>query len=121
MNCKQGDLAVIIKGYHTGETVTCLEYLGKVRILTDWPPVNLRGDNYWRIDKEVGFKTISRITGEVIVENNRPYVPDDWLMPIRPEDLSEEERSAIHGEGVAEKTAAARKRIKEKIKELKSE
>ena len=81
MNCKQGDMAVVIRSAanNEGRTVTCLEFVGALDIVqikdsTVW----LVGDDYWRIDQDINL--FNRDQG--MFKDFAPYVRDSCLMPI---------------------------------------
>ena len=74
MNCKQGDIAIIIGGKtQGGKMVTCLRLLSRDehRCHDDQGPI-------WAVDRECSFETPR---GRVW----RKYCPDKVLMPIRPD------------------------------------
>lgn len=75
MNCKPGDLALIVRSTagNEGKVVTCLRFVGDVR--------GFQSADYWLIDRMLN----TRLGGEV------PYVSDSFLRPIRPGDISDEE------------------------------
>lgn len=74
MNCKQGDLAYVVRGYrerrNLGRLVECIRYVGSV-------PEH-EGDDLWLVD-------------QLMVWSNglSPYVPDHCLRPHRPGHLVE--------------------------------
>lgn len=73
MNCKQGDLAMIIGGKtQGGKVVTCLRLLSRDehQVHDDEGPV-------WAVDRDCSFQTPR---GSVW----RRYCPDKVLMPINP-------------------------------------
>lgn len=70
LNCKQGDLAIIVKSLagNEGKIVRCLEYLGEIDHMrdTDGALWKLRGGArpVWRIDRTINF-TNGRRTSQV--------------------------------------------------------
>lgn len=97
MNCKAGDLALIVKSMagNEGKVVTCLEYLGA-------PGANLvlAGDNnttllldgggWWRVDRNLNMFQVHNIKfqdGSVLMRtittpDMAPYCRDDFMIPI---------------------------------------
>lgn len=73
MNCKAGDLAVIVGGKkQIGKTLTC------IRLLTrDEHRVEDRFGPVWEVDREVSYETPR---GKIW----RNYCPDAVLLPINP-------------------------------------
>jgi hypothetical protein len=83
MNCKQGDLAVIIKSQGTenlGKILTCVR-LATADELRE-AGFKSRGQNWWVVDQKIAL--YRRDTGEFIKYG--PYAPDQNLMPIRRND-----------------------------------
>jgi hypothetical protein len=79
MNCKKGDLAMIIggvKGTQIGKIVTCLELV---------PPgtegVGLRWGPLWRVDQPINYSACISNTPSI-----KYVAPDMTLMPINPLD-----------------------------------
>ena len=66
MNCKKGDMAVIIKSVagNTGKVVTCLKQVGR---LEGWSE-----KDYWIIDREIPTN----------LGRTNHYISDSYLMPI---------------------------------------
>lgn len=66
MNCKQGDLAIVIRSVagNEGKIVRCLQFLGSV-------PGFGRND-YWLIDREMPTK----------LGASAPIASDGWIRPI---------------------------------------
>lgn len=81
MNCKQGDLAVIVRsvtGSNLGKVVRCLSYAGEVYALR--PEGTFGPFPRWKIDRELpGWDGVSR-----------PYVFDKNLRPLRDNDGDDE-------------------------------
>jgi hypothetical protein len=79
MNCKQGDLALVVRGpkKNLGKLVTCIEMVKSPG--EGWTDFKIP---VWRVDQKM---TWHNDRGKVIFE---PYAPDAALMPIRgmPED-----------------------------------
>jgi hypothetical protein len=79
LNCKQGDLALIVRGDHDnirniGKLVTCLS-------LEDPPRGALRGSGrIWKVDRPLTWR---RNKSQQLHE--QPYAFDEFLLPIRPE------------------------------------
>ena len=81
MNCKQGDMAVIVRSAanNEGRTVTCLEYVGLAGVIqTERGALFMTGDDYWRVD--VKLNTMNNKVG--IMNDCVHYVRDSCLMPI---------------------------------------
>jgi hypothetical protein len=93
LNCKQGDIALIVKGdsggiRNTGKLVTCLS-------LEDppgppHPSIRAYNGRFWRVDRVLPWRTSS--TRRLF---ETPFVPDAWLLPIQPEPGPIEEATAI--------------------------
>lgn len=87
LNCKQGDLAVVVggtRGRNVGKVVRCLELLPREAhmVKDEWGPV-------WRIDRELEF---ANCLGTAL----HKMAPDKCLMPISPGDaVREEELTAV--------------------------
>lgn len=73
MNCKQGDMAIIVRSAagHEGKIVTCLEYMG--RKLGIGPGQKVVEHDIWRIDRK-----LPSWQGEAT-----DLFPDEFLKPIR--------------------------------------
>lgn len=72
MNCKQGDMAIVIGSqYNNGKMVTCLHFVGK-------PPFIADGGDWWEVDRPLEFR--NAITGAYT--GTRKYARDCQLMPI---------------------------------------
>ncbi len=78
MNCKPGDLALVLRPPSwAGKVVTVLRRSGP----PDWAGMNFPGsENLWEVDRALGW-AIRNSTQVVLL----PLCPDDCLMPIRPE------------------------------------
>lgn len=72
MNCKQGDMAIVIKSWcgNEGRVVTCEEFAGECGDYQD--------SDMWRID--INLPTINSLTGDMVESD--PYISDSCLMPI---------------------------------------
>jgi len=87
MNCKQGDMALVVRSNagNCGRTVTCLEFMGKGNLLykgTNGKMAMLTGSkNWWRVDRLMNTRNMD--TG-VITEDNACFASDESLMPISP-------------------------------------
>lgn len=82
MNCKPGDMAMVVGGDHgsnIGKVVTCLRLVPASEC--QWHP---RHGPIWVIDTELKANSI---IGEVWVKQ----APDKFLMPINPGNLHDEE------------------------------
>lgn len=67
MNCKQGDLAIVIQSYNPawiGMCVTCVEFVGSFN--------GFPGNDYWLLDGK----------HELFKESDNVYIRDIGLMPI---------------------------------------
>jgi len=84
MNCKQGDMAVIVRSAanNEGRTVTCLEYVGEAGrdgvVETAHGYILMLGNDYWRVDIKLNI-TNSKVG---VLNDCAPYVRDSQLMPI---------------------------------------
>ena len=81
MNCKQGDMAVIVcsAANNEGRTVTCLEYVGETGMVqTNHGAIYMTGNDYWRVDIKLNI-TNSKVG---VLNDCAPYVRDSQLMPI---------------------------------------
>jgi len=77
VNCKQGDLAMVIGGsYNLGKVLTCLEFVGMPPIDTMENGLNL----FWRVDTAI---TYYNFLGE---KSQHCYIDDTALMPLNGED-----------------------------------
>ena len=82
MNCKKGDLAIVISGEpNVGKLVACLCLLQPGAWRDDLPPgvrqqISPDAGPLWRVDRPIGWGP----TGAVALF----LVPDQVLMPIRP-------------------------------------
>lgn len=94
LNCKQGDLALVIAGPSAGITVTCLQALPAGWWRDDLPARARQRGARQQIEPAVGplWRVDRTIQWETPVENRRHgistemyVVPDNALMPIRPE------------------------------------
>ena len=84
MNCKQGDMAVIVRSAanNEGRTVTCLEYVGLAGhdglVEIGHGIILMQGGDYWRVD--IKLNITNKVVG--IRPDCVPYVRDSCLMPI---------------------------------------
>jgi len=86
MNCKQGDLAIVVRSCagNEGKIVRCLRFIGKVK--------GFAGDNRWETDTPL-------ITNK---GNYSATVKDAWVRPILDQDGEDEMlRLAGKPEGIA--------------------
>lgn len=94
MNCKEGDLALIInsRAGNEGRLVKCVKYVGKVgNYFCDIISKGgyLSAGDYWGIDTLVNLKILDE--ENKLYENVLQYVSDSRLMPIRFDDMKIEE------------------------------
>lgn len=83
MNCKEGDLAIVVKSHagNEGKIVTCLKWVGRGTGLTgDYTDV-------WLVDQALNWR--NKRTGEI---TKIPYYIDQWLRPIPKQELLEDEQ-----------------------------
>ena len=81
MNCKQGDMAVVVRSNadNEGRVVTCMEFIGPVGIIEhEGVLLMLAQGDYWRIDQDINL--FNRDRG--FFPDFAPYVRDSCLMPI---------------------------------------
>ncbi len=76
MNCKKGDIAIIVRSSsnHEGKIVTCEEFLGQKIVIM--PGQKTQTLNIWRIDR-----TLPAWNGVEVDQ-----FPDEFLRPIRDHD-----------------------------------
>lgn len=94
MNCKEGDLALVVKGdaRFLGMVVECIEYVEAP------PPVEgrgFKGRDYWKVDKKFPYSAKD-------MKTEAYYIRDERLKPITPDPydgLSEEEIKILEEEG----------------------
>lgn len=93
MNCKQGDLAIIVKSYagNEGKVVRCVEAVGME--LWDMPDGTSELAFTWRMDR-----ALRSFTGRL-----HDLVRDEHLRPIRPDEGDDE---TLSWAGKPEKVAA---------------
>lgn len=94
MNCKQGDMAMVVGskvGNNSGKVVTCLSLVrGPILIeLKDFTLVVDDAEWFWLVDRKMDFYDIEN--GKTYYELS-PYMPDRALMPINgtPEEVKDE-------------------------------
>ena len=83
MNCKRGDVAVIVKSAagNEGKVVTCLEFVG-----SDVPGCKVHANDFWRIDTPIRcMDSLGRPGTEFV-----PYARDYCLRPLRSSDKVDE-------------------------------
>lgn len=96
MNCREGDLALIIRGRDAGKMVTCLRLVraGELVPTSRCPaPVNDRSLPAWHVDREL---TVRLLHNGSMVNCTTRVAFDKDLRPIRPEmdeGLEEAERA----------------------------
>jgi hypothetical protein len=74
LNCKQGDLALVLGGRNVGKVVTCLELLAAGAEYVDESAGPL-----WRVDRPLEY--LNEALG---MTANKYLAPDRLLMPIEP-------------------------------------
>ena len=84
MNCKQGDLAIFVKGKkNSGRIVKCLKFIPEDGFCSNGFPASRDG---WEVDIDIAQK--DSVTG--IKMPSARYAPDDCLRPIRDLDGEDE-------------------------------
>ena len=81
MNCKQGDMAVVVRSSagNEGRVVTCLEYVGSLGIIEiNGEPHYMASSDYWRVDRDLN---LAKRDGRLFLDH-APFIPDSFLMPI---------------------------------------
>lgn len=81
MNCKQGDMAVVVRSSagNEGKVVTCVEYLGRIGLVEiNGEPHYMASGDYWLVDRVLN---LSKGDGRLFLDH-APYIPDSFLMPI---------------------------------------
>ena len=81
MNCKQGDMAVVVRSSagNEGKVVTCLEYVGHVGLIeVDGVLHYLPSSDYWLVDRVLN---LSKYDGFLFLDVVS-FIPDSFLMPI---------------------------------------
>ncbi|MDE1866978.1 MAG: hypothetical protein KGI08_04615 [Thaumarchaeota archaeon] len=83
MNCKQGDLAIVVKSTagNEGKIVTCLKLFNKVPGRTD------SHGPLWETD--TALNNFNGLTGKIV--GTTRYIPDSFLRPIKGLDELEDE------------------------------
>lgn len=76
MNCKPGDLAIIIKSEagNCGKAVTCIKTITIVEAFSLYNTIFNMPEPFWVVDSALPTKH----------GGFHPVVPDAWLMPINP-------------------------------------
>jgi hypothetical protein len=95
MNCKQGDMATVVRSAadNEGRTVTCLEFVGAPGVveIEDGRYIWLPDGDYWLVDTKLNV--LNQFDG--LIPDCVPYVRDSWLVPIsgykEPQQVKEEE------------------------------
>jgi hypothetical protein len=84
VNCKPGDLAIVVRSEadNEGKIVRCIRFVGRF----NEDSVNT---DYWLVDAELKF--VRRLSGQFA--GTRPYAPDSCLRPLR--GLDEEEKTKV--------------------------
>lgn len=102
MNCKQGDMALIIRSQagNEGKVVTCLEYIKGPVLYTaqlngKQVTLSLLPGDWWRIDRNVNM-FVEDINGDTVVHPDfAPFAFDKWLKPIGNRDNPEEVKDDV--------------------------
>lgn len=89
MNCKAGDMAVIISGLNAGKIVTCIKLIGDTGVFNI-----LENGPVWEVDTPVRWK--AQLTDDFI---ELALCPDRALMPIQP---SNDVKDEVHDEAIAD-------------------
>ena len=86
MNCKQGDIAIIIRSEagNLGKIVTCVEFIGNAPNIGLFNLDNFK--NWWKIDTDLTYRDVFF---DVPV-GAYPYIPDECLRPLRDTDGEDE-------------------------------
>lgn len=82
MNCKKGDMAIVVGARNPanlGKIVTCLEYVGTVPNINNMEFVNT---DCWLTDGK--FVGRNLFTGQILPFST-PYCSDSYMMPITPD------------------------------------
>lgn len=92
MNCKQGDMAVVIRssaGNH-GRTVTCLELIGEGPMVLEHNgrKYMLSEGFWWRVDRDMNLM----FGGTIFMPDVAPFALDKYLMPIGSQDAKIESK-----------------------------
>jgi len=81
VNCKKGDLAVIISGFDTGKIVTCVQLETPVWLqgyMHDLGPI-------WRVDRDLTWMEQSGNSFiKLLRKFSSPHIPDHHLRPLPP-------------------------------------
>lgn len=110
MNCREGDLALVIRGVDAGKTVTCLELVKPGSTIPGQEDLPTRYENtfaldvgyIWRIDRLLVW------TAEHQPSDGLPFAPDRDLQPLTPRGVV---KQLFELEGLVEsKEAVAAKR-----------
>lgn len=92
LRCKQGDLAISIRGRNAGLIVKCLSFVG-------CPPLpgllSTPENDCWKVDRDIPWRTKS---GEILTKS--PFITDRVLFPLR--GLSADEVAEIKREAERE-------------------
>lgn len=113
MNCKQGDLAIIIKSMagNEGKIVQCLELLVDDHIETVQGlrvPLASGMTPVWRIDRPIKFKMVAMLgQKEIAMGKEATYCSDSVLRPLRGDLNDEEEDTQSPVENVQSPTEGA--------------
>lgn len=83
MNCKQGDIALVVRSIagNEGRVVTCLEIIGNVE-LANKLDVKIGDGVWWKIDTLINFRVDYASGRSEIRHNCLGYVNDSQLLPI---------------------------------------
>lgn len=101
MNCKLGDMAIIIKSQagNEGKVVTCLEYIrGPVIYESETHKgklVSLMPGDWWRIDRNLNMFIELENGMSTVYQDFAPFVFDAWIRPIGNRDNPEEVKDDV--------------------------
>ena len=94
MNCKKGDLAMIVRSYanNHGKVVTCEELVGTagkegMLIAYGKDEIRLAQGTWWRVDQEL------ELVFDNMVMYKAPYSRDEFMVPIGNRDVPMEVKS----------------------------
>lgn len=86
MNCRPGDTALIMHGDQAGQSVTCERLFRLGDFPGFWPRLEL--GPVWVVDRQCTWRDDESGKFEMY-----PAVPDKFLMPIRPDEMRNEQHA----------------------------
>lgn len=98
MNCKQGDMAIIIRSQagNEGKVVTCMEYVrGPMLYESKGKLCALTAGDWWRTDRNVNMFVEESDGSTVVYQDFAPFVFDKWIRPIGNKDNPEEVKDDV--------------------------